>query len=135
MPIEGKVARILNERDLVINKGADGGVKEGMKFAVAEPDVVIKEPDTGEALGSIPREKIRIRIVEVQQKYSIGKTYETFIDYVEPPVRFPLLPTPKFPVTRVRTLRRDNTTRFEPMDEESSVIKVGDPVIEVEDAT
>ena len=36
MAIEGKVATILNERDLVINKGSSSGVAEGMKFGVME---------------------------------------------------------------------------------------------------
>jgi hypothetical protein len=32
--IEGKVARILNSRELVINRGTEAGVKLGMRFAV-----------------------------------------------------------------------------------------------------
>ena len=33
-PIKGLVARVLNTRELVINKGAADGVYQGMKFAV-----------------------------------------------------------------------------------------------------
>ena len=46
MAIEGKVAAILNERDLVINRGSDSGVQEGMRFGVVEKDVPIVDPDT-----------------------------------------------------------------------------------------
>ena len=133
MTIQGKVAAILNERDLVINKGSEAGVKEGMRFKVVEPSLTVTDPDTQEELGSISKEKIRVRVTDVQPRFSIGKTYETYIDYVEPPLRLPLLPPPpKLPVTRVRTLRVDSTTRLEPMSEDSSFVKIGDPVVELE---
>ena len=34
MTIEGKVAKILNSREIAINKGSEDGVKTGMKFNV-----------------------------------------------------------------------------------------------------
>ena len=90
MAIEGKVAGILHERELVINRGAEAGVKERMRFKIVEPQVDIKDPDTGEALGTVTHEKIRVEIVEVQPKFSKGRTYETFVDYV-PLAKLPLL--------------------------------------------
>ena len=47
MLIEGKVAAIVNERELAINRGADVGVKEGMIFKVVEPELDVTDPDTG----------------------------------------------------------------------------------------
>ena len=35
--IRGKVAQILNSRQLVLNVGSNGGVEEGMIFAVLDP--------------------------------------------------------------------------------------------------
>ena len=138
MAIEGKVAAIVNERDLVINRGSGAGVEEGMKFKVVEAELAIKDPDTGEALGTFDREKIRVRIVEVHPKYSIGKTYETYVvnvggafpDFADV---FRRMATPRQEVTKVRTLRADDTTILEPMNEASSIVKVGDMVVEVEE--
>ena len=131
MAIKGKVATIINERDLVINIGSDAGVQDGMKFKVIESQLDIKDPDTGESLGSVSREKIRVKIVEVHSKFSIGKTYETYIDYVEPLVKLPLLPPPpRLPITRVRTLNTGSTfSDFLRGD----LIKAGDLVVEMED--
>ena len=35
-PIRGKVARILNSREMVINVGSDSGVAVGMRFEVMD---------------------------------------------------------------------------------------------------
>ena len=138
MAIEGQVATIVNERELVINRGSDSGVNEGMKFKVVGGELAIKDPETGEPLGALAREKIRVRIVEVQPKYSIGKTYETYVVNVGGPFPdfgdvFRRMATPGNEVTRVRTLRRENTTSLEPMDEAASLVKIGDIVVEVEE--
>jgi hypothetical protein len=134
MGIEGKVAAILNERDLVINKGSEAGVEAGMKFKVIEPSLRITDPDTGESLGTLTREKIRVQIVEVSLKYSIGKTYETFMAYVERPVTIPFIPPPRVPVTRVRTLKYEGGPSDTPFLDYLSAdfVKVGDPVVQIE---
>ena len=150
MAIEGKVARLLNERDLAINRGANAGVKEGMKFKVVEGLMPVEDPDSGEELGSLNREKIRVKVVEVQPKFCIAKTYETYVvnlggegvggegsnlgfdpSWSNPFRRF----LPRREVTRVRTLRGDEIINLGPMpmDEKSSFVKVGDPVIQLED--
>lgn len=140
MAIEGKVAAILNERDLVVNKGTEAGVKEGMKFKVTEPKLQVKDPETGESLGTLDREKIRVRIVEVEPKYSIGKTYETYMVNVGGAgvglgflTRLHELYEPRQDVTKVRTLRIDDSISLAPMNEDESFVRVGDQVVEVED--
>jgi len=134
MTIEGKVAAILNERDLIINRGSDAGVKEGMRFQVTGKEKPITDPDTGEVLVHLPVEKIRVKIVEVQPKYAIGKTYQTYvvnIGGIAPD--FSSLFRSRQEVTRVRTLRSDDSIALAPLDEASSFVKVGDPVVQVED--
>jgi hypothetical protein len=134
MVIEGKVAVILNERELIINKGAEAGVKEGMKFKIVEPKVDIKDPDTGEALGTLLHEKIRVGIVEVQPKFSKARTYETFVDYASLP-KLPFLPPPPaVPVTRVRTLKILGAPSDTPFLDYLSAdfVKVGDLVVQVD---
>src|ERR1051325_2006161 len=75
-PITGRVAQILNARELVINIGADAGVTKGMKFAVmSKAATEIRDPDTGEVLDTIDREKVRVRAIEVRPRITICRTY------------------------------------------------------------
>lgn len=130
--IEGKVAAILNSRELVINRGSADGVEEGMKFAVLDPSGnEIMDPESGRAIGSVFRTKINVRIVEVQPHLSVGRTYEmtpgrggafslSIADYLryEPP--------------HPRTLRTDEAV-FQPIKEEESYVKRGDAVRQLPD--
>ncbi len=75
-PIRGKVARILNSRELALNIGAKHGVEVGMLFDVLDPKgESIRDPDTQKVIGSIPRPKIRVRITAVQDTLSVASTY------------------------------------------------------------
>jgi len=132
MAIQGKVAAILNERELIINRGTASGVKEKMVFSVAPREEEVKDPDTGEILVSIPREKIRVKVSEVKEKMSVARTYETFQVY-EAPDPFVTLRMRRGQVTKVRTLR-DETDFSGPFKPDRSFVNVGDPVMEVHDA-
>lgn len=133
--IEGKVAAILNERELAINLGAKAGVKEGMKFEVLDPEPVqIVDPDTREPIGVIDKLKIKVKVIELQDRASIARTYETHQVNVggTGPVfgyLFRSLVPPKWE-TRVRTLRTEEWA-FEPLEEKSSFVKVGDRVRQI----
>ena len=64
-----RVAAILNARELAINIGSDGGVVQGMKFAVlAESPTIVTDPMTGDELDQIDREKVRVEAIEVSPK-------------------------------------------------------------------
>jgi hypothetical protein len=126
--IEGKVAAILNARELVINRGADHGVAVGMNFAVLdESGHDIRDPDTNEVIGSVVREKIRVRIVEVQEQISVGRTYE------RTPGRGGLFGGPsisdllQYQPARPRTLATDEAL-YQPLTEAESYVKSGDSV-------
>lgn len=74
--LEGRVAQVLNERELVINLGSESGVKIRMTFAVmAEAALPIIDPDTGEELALLDREKVRVRATEIMDRISICRTY------------------------------------------------------------
>ena len=100
-------------------------------------EVPVKDPDTGEMLGHLDREKIRVKIVQVNPKFSIGKTYQTYLvnvggtfpDFTQ---TFRRVLEPRREVTRVRTSRTDDSVNLEPMGEKSSFVKVGDPVVQLE---
>jgi len=115
--IKGKVAAILNSRELVINKGESAGIEKGMIFQIyGQRD--IKDPDSDAALGSIEYEKGRVKIVDVQEKLSIARTFKTYRENIggigslltEPSRMFePFLEPPNW-VTHVQTLEFDAET-------------------------
>lgn len=76
--VEGKVAKVLNKRELVINRGSQDGVKDGMRFEVIEESEEFIDPETMESLGAITRPKIRVMVTDVQPRFSIARTYETY---------------------------------------------------------
>ena len=127
-PLKGRVAAVLNTRELAINIGSQAGVLIGMKFRVLEPEESVCDPDTQEIIGYVQREKIRVKVVELQEKLAVGRTYETYptvgIDFR------PALFGP--PQTHVRTLASDDALSRS-LSSESSFVKAGDPVIQVLD--
>lgn len=75
--IRAKVAKIVSEDELVINKGEFDGVEPGMIFAVKDERLEdIVDPDTGEDLGSIDRPKIFIVMTRIGERAALGKRYE-----------------------------------------------------------
>lgn len=139
-PIRGKVARILNTRELVINLGSEGGVTPGMYFDVMDPKGTdIEDPDTGDILGSIERSKVRVKVSRVETRLSIAYTYKSkeiniggrgglsSSGYLSQ-----ILAPPKW-VTKYETLKTQEKT-WEDLDETESYVKIGDPVVQVIDA-
>src|SRR3712207_6707077 len=54
MALEGKVAKILGNNEVVINRGRNEGVRPGMIFEVFAPEgEEVWDPDTGETLGTV----------------------------------------------------------------------------------
>jgi len=76
-PISARVAQILNARDLVINKGMNAGIKEGMQFHILNSrGQNIMDPETGEPLGSVELPKASVQVTKVFEKMSICSTYK-----------------------------------------------------------
>jgi curli biogenesis system outer membrane secretion channel CsgG len=63
--IVGKIAKA-DGATLYLNVGSDGGVKDGDEFDVYRVGEVIKDPDTGEVLGSNESKVGRVRITAVK---------------------------------------------------------------------
>ena len=77
-PIRGKVARVLNDREVAINRGAVDGVESGMEFNILASDVQkIQDPDTKEYLGSVRRPKTRVKVTLVYDRLSVAETFRT----------------------------------------------------------
>ena len=139
-PIRGKVARVLNKREIAINIGSDHGVTIGMYFDVMsgnETDII--DPDTEKILGSIDRPKVRVRITYIQEKLSVASTYKSELVKVggkaNPSsmildVARGLTGMPARWVKKYETLEDTGKTN-EPLDEKYSIAKVGDRVVQV----
>ena len=75
--IRGKVARVLNSREIAINLGWDDGVEAGMYFNVLDQKSEdVTDPDTGKLLGSVERPKVGVKVIDVQEKLSVAATYK-----------------------------------------------------------
>ena len=136
-PIRGKVASVINEREIAINVGTVHGVKVGMDFDVIDIyDEEVKDPDTEEVLGSIERPKVRVRVAHVQEKLSVASTYRTKTVNIGGegglfgPFARSLMP-PEW-IEKYETLRAEDKA-WSPLSEEDSYVKVGDPVVQVID--
>ena len=75
-PVRGKVAQVLNDREVAINRGANDGVEPGAKFNILSHSQEIKDPDTGETLGSIDRAKVAVRVTAVYDRLSVAETFD-----------------------------------------------------------
>jgi hypothetical protein len=137
--IRGKVAKILNSREIAISVGSASGVVTGMYFDVVDPKGEdITDPDTGEMLGSVERPKVRVQVIQVQEKLSIASTYKKekfnvggagagFLSGLG--LASKALMPPKY-IVKYETLKMDEKT-WEDLDEEKSYVKIGDPVVQV----
>lgn len=134
--IRGKVAKVLNSREVVLNVGADHGVTLSMLFDILQPGGEdIKDPDSGEVLGSLERSKVRVKVVDVQSKLSVASTFKTYEINIGGLGGFgtgelsKMLTPPKY-VKKVQTLKSDELTP-ETLKENESFVKTGDPVVQV----
>lgn len=128
MTLEGRVATIVSVREVAINLGARDGVKPGMIFAIlAGVPLEVKDPKTGEPLGNIDREKVRVKATEVSDKFSICRTYEAYdtFDLLRSGSVLPTLAG----IRQARTLKIEDSEELPaPLSEEESYVKVGDRV-------
>lgn len=132
--ITGQVARILNTRELVINRGTTHGVERGMRFAVLDPKAEdIVDPETGEVLGTLSRPKVRVAVVQVEERMSVARTYERtrarpgMSTFALVGVARAIEGEPSRPIT----LRTNEEDVWQELDEDSSYVKTGDPVQQI----
>ena len=135
-PLRGKVARLLNSRELAINIGSTQGVELGMRFDVLDlAGEDIRDPDTDELLGSLQRSKVRVKVVRVEPRLSVASTYRSKQVNVGGMAGADLYGVQKLfePARYTRkyeTLKATEGT-WEELHEEDSIVKLGDPVVQV----
>lgn len=72
--VRGKIARIIDERTLIINVGQQHGVTSGMRFVIYEEGDQILDPDSGESLGAWEVVKGEVVARHVQERISVVET-------------------------------------------------------------
>lgn len=134
--ITGKVASLIDERTLVINKGSDDGVKQNMRFMIyAAKGKKIIDPDSKKELGELKIKKRSVMVTDVQKSYAVAETYK-YKTINEGGTNSILgvggyLSPPKY-VKKYETFAMDESDR-RAIDEERSLVKVGDIVEEIEE--
>lgn len=135
-PIRGKVAQVLNSREIAINVGSAVGVVEGMYFDVLAAPKDIRDPDTDEVLGVVDRPKVRVRVTHVQERLSVASTYRKEqvnvggLDFLGYTGKVSDILKPPNWITMYETVKTEEET-WEDLDEEESYVNTGDIVVQV----
>jgi hypothetical protein len=128
-PIRAKVARILTITDLVLNKGKDDGVYPGMEFVILNRNASnIRDPDTKEIIGSVPVAKTIVKVVNAQPGLAIARTFRNRGQRNDAFGLAALLSS-----YRGETLKTDEETAVQELDEKDSYVKTGDDAVQVTD--
>lgn len=134
-PIRGKVASVLSDREVALNKGSIDGVEIGMEFKIlSSKGAEIMDPDTNELLGFVELEKTSVKVTTVKDRISVASTYRTYkVNVGGSGIGLSYAPRifepPKWE-TRSETLKIDDSPREE-LEEEDTYVKTGDPVVQV----
>jgi hypothetical protein len=86
--LKGKVIKILDNFRVVVDIGYDQGITKDMKFFIYEYGDEIRDPTTNEIIDRIERIKHRIKVIHIQEKFSIMRSDE----YYRPFSKFFLFP-------------------------------------------
>jgi hypothetical protein len=71
MVLKGKIIKILDNTRVIVDLGFEDGIKQSMKFFVYSEGEEIKNPETNEVLGKIELVKHRLKVVHIQETFSI----------------------------------------------------------------
>ncbi len=81
------VAKICNERKVVLNKGSKDGISNGDKFVVFNLGEEVHDPKTGESLGILEEIKGKGEVIHAQDHMCTIQTYE--FEMVQVPLEIP----------------------------------------------
>ena len=130
-PIRGKVASVLNDREVVINRGSTNGVELGMKFDILSgnsPEII--DPDTKESLGRIENRKVRVRVASVYDRMAVAETFEVRrVNVGGSGIGIGVFTPPRWE-NRYETLKRGDA-RVNELSEFESYVSIGDPVVQI----
>ena len=129
--LEGLVAMILNERELVINIGSNVGVVVGMKFKVLSGSPTdVTDPITGEKIGELNLEKVKVKCTKVESGFSVCSTF--VVRHQAGLLSSTSMLYKAFEDKEVvETLRINPADKPAPLDEEDSYVKKGDRCVQI----
>lgn len=142
--IVGKIAKITSDREVIINRGSEHGVEEGLYFYIKSDPITVTDPDSKEELGQVSPIRAVVQVWEVAEKFCIARTFRTkrvkVSDAVQGGEMYRSLslatgglgrqlqpPRPAQYETRTETLRLDRNADQE-LPTSESVVSVGDVV-------
>lgn len=74
--IAGTVARILSDREVVLNRGAKDGVEVGDYIGIVDEEASkVTDPNTGESIGELTQFKTSLRVTQISESLAIASTY------------------------------------------------------------
>lgn len=141
--IEGKVAQVISERDVAINRGRDAGVEVGMIFRILSPEPeAIYDPDTNECIGKVDVTKVEVEVIEVQDSLAVCRTFKKVVTPgrpARPGIASPfgalgqnIFGDPGVPESeRYQTLRTDEKFVTKELDPDGSFVKRGDRALQI----
>lgn len=142
-PIEAKVAQVISERDLAINRGSSAGVEVGMRFKILSSEPAeIRDPDTDEVLGEVEISKVEVEVISVQPNLSVCRTFKKIVIPGKPKrvgmvSPYSSLRESIFGETgtpdkeRYQTLRSDESFVVNELNPEGSFVKRGDRAVQL----
>lgn len=130
-PLEGLVASLVSDRELIINLGSVHGVEHGMRFSVlAKKPIEVTDPATNEKLGTFEQEKVRVQATQVFELMTVCKTY-TYRMVGGSPLTDMIALTTQFNRPRRKvfaSLRASEDSLPAPLEAEDSYVEIGDRV-------
>ena len=126
-PITGSVAEVLDSYQIVVNRGADDGVTDTMKFRVFATRG-ITDPDRERRLETLEIDKATVTPKEIYEKMTLMET--TTESYDIPPSQI-MSSLPNFPVasgTKQEKLKTDDD-----VEDDVKIVRTGDSVKQVLD--
>jgi len=74
--LKGKVLKILDPYSVIVNIGYNDGIQKDMKFIIYTLGEEIYDPETNDVIDKLEIIKHRMRVVQIQEKFSILKSDE-----------------------------------------------------------
>lgn len=71
-----RVAQVIDDYKVVINRGADDGIKEGMRFLVYGIGDEVIDPETDEPLGRLELVRGKGKVIHVQPRFATIESIE-----------------------------------------------------------
>lgn len=103
-----RVIKIISDTEILVNAGANQGIKEGSVLMIRGKDEEIMDPFSNESLGYLPVTKAQVKVYTVYEKMCICKPTQAF----------------KFEVARLNV-----EVPFQIYTEDDDVIRIGDFVV------